>query len=843
MNFISFFLLFFLALNVNANSEKLQSVKLQLQWKHQFEFAGFYAAKEKGFYKELGLDVEFIEFDKSTDITDEVLKGRADYGLSYSSIIADYMNGKPIILIANFFKQSPIVLITQKNIKSLTDLKNKKVMGLSNSIHNITLFGMLDKFNIQSSDIINIPTTFNIDDFAENRVDAMSVFTTNEIYQLNKKGIEYNLFDPVVYGAKYYDVNLFTTEEESINNPGRIQKMKEASIKGWEYALNNKDEIVSLILKKYNTQNKTRESLLFEAHQIEKIMLPNVYDIGMIDIDRIKTIADNFVEAGFVKSFHNKNIDDILYKDKTNPLNLTKKEQAFILNHPKVVLGTDKRWEPYVIVSDDGSISGYDAEVLSLIKELSGLNLELKAGDWNEMQVEAKERIIDGLSSGVAHQERKGYLNFSNIYITMQKSIITTIDNPKNIQRFDDLVGKTVAIHKGNLLDEKIASRLTNSKIILLENMEEVFNYIAEGKADATFGNGSKIYFANKIGLPYFKYAAHINERLELSFGVRNDWPEAISIINKSLNAIGENRLLEIKRKWFYIEKKQEFDYILFSKFAGVVLLVILIFVYRQYRIKELNRELKKRVQEELEKSRDKDKMIFHQSKLISMGEMIENIAHQWRQPLSQINSAVLVIDDSLLENNLEDNVVEEKLSEIESLTQYMSKTIDDFKNFYAQDKVPEIFSLQEVMKESISILGGTFKANNIAVQNGLENDYSYYGYSSELKQVFVVILNNALDVLVSREIKKPKIDIKIEKQLEHFNIKICDNAGGVDSKIIDKIFDPYFTTKHKKQGTGIGLYISKVIIEDSLNGELNVINNEYGACFNIKLNTRKDID
>ncbi len=216
MNFFKLiiFILLFLSTSLYAVNKSLEKVTLQLQWKHQFEFAGFYAAKEKGFYANAGLDVTFIEFDENKNISDEVLNGNAEYGLSYSSIIVDYFKGKPLILLANFFKQSPLVLVAQTHIKTPADLKGKKVMGISNSIHNITLLAMLNKFDIDSKDILNIPTNFNIDDFANKKVDAMSVFTTNELYYLNQRGIKYNLFDPVAYGAKYYDVNLFTTQKE-----------------------------------------------------------------------------------------------------------------------------------------------------------------------------------------------------------------------------------------------------------------------------------------------------------------------------------------------------------------------------------------------------------------------------------------------------------------------------------------------------------------------------------------------------------------------------------------------------------------------------------------------------
>ncbi len=819
----------------------MQKVKLQLQWKHQFEFAGIYAAIEKGYYKEVGLEVELVEFSDSIDITQEVVKGNAEYALSYSSIIAEYMNGAPIVMLANFFKQSPLVLVAQKEIKTPKDLKNKKIMGLSNNIHNLTLFSMLNKFDIKSEEIIHIKNKFSIDDFVNKKVDAMSVFTTNELYQLDKKGVEYNIFDPVVYGSKYYDVNLFTSEKELLSHPDRVKKMRAASIKGWEYALNNQSEIVELILRKYNTQNKSRDSLVFEAKQIEYIMLRNVYDVGSIDIGRVKDIRDSFIEAGFIEDAHKKDINDFIYKDQANPLGLSKKELLFIKQQPKIVLGTDRSWEPYVIVDADGKISGYDVDVLTLINEISGLNIVLKAGNWKEMQEEAKKRVIDGLSTGGVHKERELYLNFSDIYVSMQKMIITSKENEHKIQNINDLENRVVAIHKSNLVDEKIAKKLKNSTILRFDNTSDVIMAVVTGKADAAFGNGATFYQANKMGAPYIRYSGVLDEELNLAFGIRNDWPEAIGIINKSLEAIGSNRLLELKQKWFYSKEESQFDYELFWKFLGALLVVVFILLYRHYTIKKLNRELERRVEEELKKSKDKDTMIFHQSKLISMGEMIENIAHQWRQPLSQINSAVIVLDNVLDSKGIEDESIEESLLEIESLTMYMSKTIDDFKNFYSEEKHKENFLLADLVDKSLGILKGTFKSHNIEIVTDFESIYFMHGYVNELEQVLIVILNNAKDAVISRDIKNPKITVLVKKKDAQYIIEIHDNAGGIDEKIIDKVFDPYFSTKDKKQGSGLGLYISKMIVEDSLNGTLRVSNTNEGACFTLTLKVAHD--
>ena len=504
MNFfkLTLFFLLFLHTSLYAKDQKLEKITLQLQWKHQFEFAGFYAAKEKGFYKDVGLDVTFVEFDKNKNIIDELLNGNAEYGLTYSSVIVEYLKGKPLVLIANFFKQSPLVLVAQEEIKSPADLKGKKVMGVSDSIDNITLLTMLDKFEVNTDNIINVSASFNIDAFVDKRVDAMSVFTTNELYQLNQRGVKYNIFDPIAYGSKYYDVNLFSSKDEVTYHPDRVEKFRSASVKGWEYALSHHEEIIDLIIQKYNSQKKSKEALHFEAKQIEQIMLPNIYEIGSIDIDRVKVIADIFLQAGFIDNVSNQNLEDFIYTYKQNPLGLTKNELAFIKDHPQIILGTDKTWKPYVIPNSDGTISGYDADVLALINTSSGANFVLKPDNWADMQIQAKSKKIDGLSTGGIHEERKRYLNFSDIYISMQKMLITSKENPQNIHTLQDLDGKIIAVHNSNLVDMKIAQKFPKSKIMHLNSVEEVISSVVTGKADTMFGNGAVFYLANELGMP-----------------------------------------------------------------------------------------------------------------------------------------------------------------------------------------------------------------------------------------------------------------------------------------------------------------------------------------------------
>ena len=226
----------------------------------------------------------------------------------------------------------------------------------------------------------------------------------------------------------------------------------------------------------------------------------------------------------------------------------------------------------------------------------------------------------------------------------------------------------------------------------------------------------------------------------------------------------------------------------------------------------------------------------MHQSKLAQMGEMLENIAHQWRQPLAQINSSVLIIDAYLQKNNCFDTTIEKKLLEIESLTAYMSKTIDDFKNFFNPDKQKTKFKVKNALEKSYNILKGSLVTKEIKTITTIDNNLECYSYLDELQQVILTLLNNAIDALVIMNIEAPLITVESYEQEGYIYINIEDNAKGISEEIINKIFEPYFTTKHKSQGTGLGLYMAKMIIEEGLSGSLNVKNGTNGALFTIQI-------
>ncbi|WP_428023997.1 GAF domain-containing sensor histidine kinase [Arcobacter sp.] len=264
--------------------------------------------------------------------------------------------------------------------------------------------------------------------------------------------------------------------------------------------------------------------------------------------------------------------------------------------------------------------------------------------------------------------------------------------------------------------------------------------------------------------------------------------------------------------------------------------------------LKTVNEELTKKVEYEVNKNEKKSAIIFHQSKLASLGEMIGNIAHQWRQPLSGISTLASALSFSIeLGKYNKDNAIE-SLNKIVNTTKYLSDTIDDFRDFYKIEKSPQEFNLAKNINQSVSITNASLSDVNIEIVYDLDESLTYYGYKNELKQAILNLLQNAKDAFsLNKEDKKKFIFINLEKVNNSIFIKIKDNAGGIKKDILKKIFLKNFTTKEEHNGTGIGLYMTKVIIEKSFNGTIKAENSEFeykniqckGALFTIELQAK----
>ncbi len=257
-----------------------------------------------------------------------------------------------------------------------------------------------------------------------------------------------------------------------------------------------------------------------------------------------------------------------------------------------------------------------------------------------------------------------------------------------------------------------------------------------------------------------------------------------------------------------------------------------------QQSLRQLNEHLEQRVQEELAKNREKDHMLIQQSRLAAMGEMVHNIAHQWRQPLNALSLLVRNIKDDYDFQALTPEVMDRSVADAQRLLGRMSTTIDDFRDFFRPEKEMTQFDVSHAVEEAVFIMQGTLKSHGIELVEKLDPGVEAEGFPSQFAQAVLNILANAKEEILARKVAAGRIEIELQRQGETILLRVSDNAGGIAPEILPKIFDPYFTTKDK--GSGIGLYMAKTIIEHNMNGSISAANLGDGACFTLTVPVRQ---
>ena len=337
-----------------------------------------------------------------------------------------------------------------------------------------------------------------------------------------------------------------------------------------------------------------------------------------------------------------------------------------------------------------------------------------------------------------------------------------------------------------------------------------------------------------KQKLSYFKYYEQWN--WIIAVGIYTDDIESeIAIKKKDLEVKIKNQVIQ--------------NVVLFVMFLSIAILISIAIsqkideVLKSYEnkvklnakeLEELNESLEIKVQKEIEKNREKEQLLVQKSKFIALGEMISNIAHQWRQPLSELSSILMYIKFKQSIKALDENTMNQKLQEADKVLDFMSHTIDDFRNFFMPKKEKEEFYLNKVVDVVINIVSSTLKNYDIRLEINIDEKIVLKTYLNEYEQVLLNIINNAKDVLIEKRVEKPYIKIRAQEEVNHIILTIEDNGGGVLVEPKGKIFEPYFTTKENSNGTGIGLYMSKIIIDKNMKGKLRVKNTKEGAKFAI---------
>ncbi|MDK2126972.1 GGDEF domain-containing protein [Parachitinimonas caeni] len=276
----------------------MRAVTLQLKWKHQFQFAGYYMAEAKGYYREAGLTVAMVEADSRHDPVSEVLKGRAEFGTGTTDLVLQRAQGKPVVVLSVLMQHSPLAImaLARSGIEHVHGLAGKRLMLERDAAE---LLAYLKREGLTPPHITLIPTSFEVDDLFSGRVEAQAIYSTDEPFEARRRGIEYFLFSPRAEGIDFYGDNLFTRQDLLQKEPELVKAFVAASMKGWRYALEHPDEAINLIYHQYS-QRKSLDALRYEADEMRKLMMPELVEVGYMSPSRWLHIASVYRELGLI---------------------------------------------------------------------------------------------------------------------------------------------------------------------------------------------------------------------------------------------------------------------------------------------------------------------------------------------------------------------------------------------------------------------------------------------------------------------------------------------------------------------------------------------------------------
>ena len=559
---LSLFVYLFAIASVLSAAPSVEKISLQLMWKHQFEFAGYYVALEKGFYKDAALDVAIREYQSGIDVIDSVLSQKSDFGVDRSTLILEKLNGRNPFLLAAIYQHSPLVFLTKQrsDLTKVTDLKGKKIMGIDDAADMASLTAMLKANGISRNHYIPQKHKFDVNDLISGKTDAISAYLSNEPFQMAEKGISYTVFAPKDHGFDFYSDILFTSQKRYQENPQLVERFYQASIQGWEYAFSHIEETVDLILKKYNTQHRSRTALLYEANVLKKLAYDGNTPLGEIRPSRIRQIAQVYRLLGITQSPGK--LNNLIYQpDRLPNIGLTDSEKQFLLQHPTIRVHNESGWAPYNFF-DYGKPRGFSIDYIKLLARKLGIQIKFISGpSWDEFIGLVKEKKLDVMLNIAQSPKRQKFLNFSDSYIELAQALFIR-DDMERIHSVEELYGKRFVIPKGFYFEETL-QKYPQIKLVTVNDTAQSLQAVAFDKADALLDLIPVVkYYKRKLGIDNVVLGGTLGlnegETIPLYLGVRKDWPELASIFNKAMQALRDDELQKIQKKWISLTDSEE---------------------------------------------------------------------------------------------------------------------------------------------------------------------------------------------------------------------------------------------------------------------------------------------
>lgn len=677
-----------------------EKITLQLAWKHQFQFAGYYAAKAKGFYSDAGLDVTIVEGGEGKFAKEQVENGHAQYGVAGSELLLYHHEGLPFVVLGAIFQHSPSILLTKKEDTLFTpsSLINKKVMLLPGK-KDADILSVFMHEGIPLSSITRLDQSYNLDDLINGKTDAVSAYVTNEPYLLQQKGVEPAIIDPATYGVDFYSDCLFTTRDEVRNHPDRVKNFREASLRGWDYAMAHPEEIIDLIIARYHPQ-KDRDHLLYEAGEMKKLIFPGLVEMGHMNPQRWQHIGQTFVELGEIP-------------------------EQFEL---------------------DGFL--YDPS--------PGLDYDL----------------------------------FYQLLMGLAALLVTTIFAMLLI--FNRRLNKAIA---------QKTEKLRRSE----QRFESIFKTMSCGVVICEPGTGQSGFTVSALNPVAQRHCTSANKEIVEGTDLLQLFPGFFDIgLVEILNLVKESRIAHTFPVSHYLDDNQD---LFIEGYACPLEGKPMVIIYDDVTQKQM-------IQAQSQRSH----------KLEALGTMAGGIAHDFNNILASILGFSELLKDSLPPNSPE----AEDLDQIIISSRRAADLVRQILTFSRYEK-PNLIPLdpKPVVRKALSLLRAS-TPRSIAINQDLAPDCAtIVGDANQLTQVILNLGNNGV-LAVDEEQGSLFVSLKTVELESSLNVlqttitpghylvlEIRDNGVGIHPAHMERLFDPYFTTREVGEGAGMGLAVARGIVEN----------------------------
>lgn len=590
--------LFFVLASASIAQANAQPIVIQLKWLHQFQSAGIYAALEQGYFAEEGLDVVLRERDPAKNIVSEVLDGPADYGVADSILLMHHAAGDPVVLVAAFLQHSAgaLMTMTSSGLTAPADLIGKRVAFYDNDSDGIDVLALLAEQRVLNKGLIRVAWDERLRRLAAGEIDAVAVYLTNEPYVMNERGYQVNLISPRHFGIDLYGDMLFTSRAEAEGNPERVEAVRRAVIRGWHYALDHKEEMVELIYRRYNTQNKSREALMNEARGIETLIDRYTTPLGQINPKRVAFLYDKLRSLDLV-SAHGSAPLGLVFKAGSglDNLDLTTEERQFVASLQAVRFAVDEAgWPPFEFYGAQGQLQGIVSDYLEVLSKRLGVRFErISTSSWSEVLEGVKARTIDMLPSAASTPDRRNYMGFTDTYLT-SPMVIVTRDNVDYISSLSQLEGQRVGVVGGYASDETLSRYYPGLTLTRYPSSLDGLRRLAAGEVDAFVDNlAASIHIIKMQGLANLKISGQTPYTFDLAMGVRSDWPLLRNAIDKVLAGMTPQEHTAIYDRWVKLSVSSPFPWGRILPWAGALTLAVLIMLVYSMRMRVLNRRIR----------------------------------------------------------------------------------------------------------------------------------------------------------------------------------------------------------------------------------------------------------